>query len=244
MNRQASETTSLERVLIANRGEIAIRIAKAAAGLGMESVGVYATVDSLSLHTRFTTLSAEIGGGAAIGAYLDGPALVQAAVRHGCDCVHPGYGFLAENAAFAELCAAAGLVFIGPLPAALELFGDKVKARAFAESIGVPVVPGSARPVVSAEEAIAIARDLGYPMMLKASAGGGGRGMRRVERSTEMPEGLFRSSLLEFFGVPFAVPSEVSNFPRVPIWSSILLPSCVYFWTMASAFPAIQILFS
>src|SRR5688572_3156782 len=158
----------------------------------MESVGVYATVDSLSLHTRFTTLSAEIGGGAAIGAYLDGPALVQAAVRHGCDCVHPGYGFLAENAAFAELCAAAGLVFIGPLPAALELFGDKVKARAFAESIGVPVVPGSARPVVSAEEAIAIARDLGYPMMLKASAGGGGRGMRRVERSTEMPEAFER----------------------------------------------------
>ncbi|HEX2465808.1 MAG TPA: biotin carboxylase N-terminal domain-containing protein, partial [Thermoanaerobaculia bacterium] len=192
MTRAHAEAPLLRRVLIANRGEIAIRIAKAATGLGMESVGVFATIDSLALHTRFTTLAVELGGKVPVAAYLDGEALVRAAALHGCDCVHPGYGFLAENAEFAELCAAEGLVFVGPRPATLRLFGDKVRARAFAESIGIAVVPGSAGPVASAEEARAIAQDLGYPMMLKASAGGGGRGMRRVDAPAEMAEAFER----------------------------------------------------
>jgi acetyl/propionyl-CoA carboxylase alpha subunit/acetyl-CoA carboxylase carboxyltransferase component len=179
-------------VLIANRGEIAIRIAKAATGLGMESVAVFAAVDSLALHTRFTTLAIEVGGKIAVSAYLDAEALVRAAALHGCDCIHPGYGFLSESAEFAELCAREGIVFVGPRPAALRLFGDKVRARAFAESIGVPVVPGSAAPVGSANEGLAVARDLGYPMMLKASAGGGGRGMRRVDAPGEMAEAFER----------------------------------------------------
>ena len=180
MTRAHAEAPQLQRVLIANRGEIAIRIAKAASGLGMESVGVFATVDSLALHTRFTTLAVELGGKVPVAAYLDGEALVRAAALHGCDCVHPGYGFLAENAEFAELCAAEGLVFVGPRPATLRLFGDKVRARAFAESIGIGVVPGSAGPVASAEEALAIAQ---RPRLSDDAQGfGGGRWARHAAR--------------------------------------------------------------
>ena len=110
----------------------------------------------------------------------------------GCDCVHPGYGFLAENAAFAERCASAGLVFVGPLPATLSLFGDKLRARALAQSLEIPIVPGSAEALRSSTEASAQAGDLGYPVMLKASAGGGGRGMRQVENAEQLAEGFAR----------------------------------------------------
>ena len=180
-----------KRVLIANRGEIAIRIARAAAALGVDSVAVYAAVDALSLHTRVATASHLLAGDG-VRAYLDVEAMVAAAVATGCDCVHPGYGFLAENAAFAAACNAAGIAFIGPKRAAIELFGDKVKARALAQSLDIPVVPGSAAPLRSADEAIAVARDLGYPVMLKAAAGGGGRGMRAVGSANDMPEALAR----------------------------------------------------
>ena len=182
-------TQALERVLISNRGEIAIRIAKAASALGMESVGVYAPVDALSLHTRLATEARQLGNGAAedpVAAYLDAEALVQVAEEAGCDCVHPGYGFLAENAPYAALCAERGITFIGPPPAALELFGDKVQARALAQSLGVPTVPGSGEPLGSSDAAAAFAEDIGYPVMLKAAAGGGGRGMRAVADSEAM----------------------------------------------------------
>ena len=187
--------TSLERVLISNRGEIAIRIVKAASALGMESVGVYPAADSLSLHTRLATSAVEIGNGAPddpVAAYLDAEALVAAAERSGCDCVHPGYGFLAENAAFAERCAAAGLVFVGPPPAALSLFGDKVRSRSLAASLDIPVVPGSDGPLESPAEAEDLATLLGYPVMLKAAAGGGGRGMRAVMSAGAMVEAFAR----------------------------------------------------
>ncbi|MGH2632709.1 MAG: biotin carboxylase N-terminal domain-containing protein, partial [Tepidiformaceae bacterium] len=192
-----TETQLLKRVLIANRGEIAIRIARAATALGMESVGVYAAVDSLSLHPRFTTRAIDLtgpnaGAGDPVAAYLDGAALVRAAQESACDCVHPGYGFLSENAAFAELCAGAGLAFVGPPAAALTLFGNKVQARAFAKSLGIPVVPGSSGAVASPEEAAELAGGIGYPVMLKASAGGGGRGIRRVENAGEMAEAFRR----------------------------------------------------
>lgn len=193
------------RVLISNRGEIAIRIAKAAAGLGMESVGVFAPVDALSLHTRFTTLSHPIGDnvvdrippngeapGDAVAAYLDAEALVEVATHSGCDCVHPGYGFLAESAAFAEMCASAGLTFVGPSPQTLSLFGDKVRARHLAQSLGIPVVPGSPTALPSAAEAAEQAAEIGYPVMLKASAGGGGRGMRPVHSAADMAEAFTR----------------------------------------------------
>ena len=183
------------RVLISNRGEIAIRIAKAAAALGMESVGVYAPVDALSLHTRSASQAKEIRNGAAenpVAAYLDAQAQVAIAKETGCDCVHPGYGFLAENAPFAERCADAGLAFVGPSPAVLALFGDKVRARALAQSLDIPVVPGSDGPVVSANDASAAAERLGYPVMLKAAAGGGGRGMRLVDSAADMAEAFER----------------------------------------------------
>ncbi len=180
-----------KRVLISNRGEIAIRIARAAAALGVESVAVYAPVDALSLHTRAATSSHELGADG-VAAYLDVDAIVAAAKANGCDCVHPGYGFLAENAAFAAACAAAGTVFIGPKPDTVALFGDKLKARSLAQSLGIPVVPGSVAPLRSADEAVAVARDLGYPVMLKAAAGGGGRGMRAVANASDMSEALAR----------------------------------------------------
>ncbi len=185
----------LERVLISNRGEIAIRIVKAAAALGMESVGVYPAADSLSLHTRLATSAVQIGNGAPddpVAAYLDAEALVAAAQRSGCDCVHPGYGFLAENADFAQKCADAELAFVGPPPAALALFGDKVRSRQLAASLDIPVVPGSDDPVPSASDAADLAGLLGYPVMLKAAAGGGGRGMRRVTSADSMAEAFAR----------------------------------------------------
>ncbi len=182
-----------KRVLIANRGEIAIRLAKAATALGMESVSVYAPVDKLSLHTRFTTESFEIGNAEdSVGAYLDADAILQIAKSSGCDCVHPGYGFLAESASFAERCAEEGLAFVGPPPAVLALFGDKVASRALAESLDIPVVPGSPDSLSSADAAAKLASDLGFPVMLKAAAGGGGRGMRVVESAEQMADAFTR----------------------------------------------------
>ncbi len=183
----------LKRVLIANRGEIAIRIARAAAALGMESVGVYAPVDNLALHPRFATESREIGSGAdAVNAYLDIDAMVAVAVETGCDCVHPGYGFLSENAEFARRCQERGIIFIGPSPDALALFGDKVQARELAKSLEIPVIPGSASALSSSTDAETTASEIGYPVMLKAAAGGGGRGMRAVESQAEIAEAFAR----------------------------------------------------
>lgn len=178
----------LRKVLIANRGEIAIRIARAASALGIESVAVYSAADALSLHTRYASEMAQLRGNDPLSPYLDADELLRVAREHGCDCVHPGYGFLAENAAFAEACASDGLVFIGPAPDALALFGDKVRARALAQSVGVPVIPGSESALVDAAAAGRIAEGLGYPVMLKASAGGGGRGMRLVQSAAELPQ--------------------------------------------------------
>ncbi|MGZ5939715.1 MAG: carboxyl transferase domain-containing protein [Rhizomicrobium sp.] len=194
-----------KRVLIANRGEIAIRIARAASSLGMETVSVYAPVDALSLHTRVTTESYAIGGSTStdpVRAYLDIESLVLAAKSTDCDCVHPGYGFLSENAAFAKRCIDEGLAFVGPSPETLALFGDKTKARALARSLDIPIVPGSAQTVATTQEAAAMAEKIGYPVMLKAAAGGGGRGMRTVESGSEMAAAFARcqSEALAAFG--------------------------------------------
>jgi acetyl/propionyl-CoA carboxylase alpha subunit/acetyl-CoA carboxylase carboxyltransferase component len=185
-----------KRVLIANRGEIAIRVARAASALGLESVAVYAPADALSLHTRVTTAARPIGEGPAfatdpVRAYLDIEGLIEAAKASGCECVHPGYGFLSENAAFAQRCASEGLAFIGPRPDTLGLFGDKTRARKLAQSLDIPVVLGSPT-LASAEEAATVAEELGYPLMLKAAAGGGGRGMRTVEAASEMAAAFAR----------------------------------------------------
>jgi acetyl/propionyl-CoA carboxylase alpha subunit/acetyl-CoA carboxylase carboxyltransferase component len=182
-----------EKILIANRGEIAGRIARAAGTLGMQTVGVYAPVDGLSLHTRYVSEARELAGDAEpVGAYLDIDALVGIARDTGCDAVHPGYGFLSENALFAERCAEAGLTFIGPKPQTLSLFGDKVQARAFARELGVPTVPGSAESLLNPEAAADAAEEAGYPVLLKAAAGGGGRGMRLVGSAAEMADAFAR----------------------------------------------------
>ena len=183
-----------KRVLIANRGEIAIRIARAAAALGIESVAVFAPADGQSLHTKLADEAREIGKGIAdpLRAYLDIEAIIAAAKESGADCVHPGYGFLSENAAFAERCRAEGLRFVGPSPAALALFGDKVAARAFAQKHGIPVVPGAPSALASSADARAVAQSIGYPVMLKAAAGGGGRGMRIVTGPEEMDDAFAR----------------------------------------------------
>ena len=208
---------ALKRVLIANRGEIAIRIAKAAAGLGMESVGVYAPVDALALHTRCTTEARELSGASGpVQAYLDAEALAEIAVDTGCDCVHPGYGFLAENAPFAALCAAQGLAFVGPRPEALALFGDKVRARALARSLDIPVVPGSGEPLTSAQAAVEVAEAIGYPVMLKATAGGGGRGMRVVDSADDMAAAFDRcqGEAQAAFGDPSLFVEKLVRRPR------------------------------
>ncbi len=186
------------RVLISNRGEIAIRIAKAAAVMGMESVSVYPPADRFSLHTTVTTSTEELDAGPSggqadpVAAYLDIEAMIDVAKRTGCDCVHPGYGFLAENPRFARRCAEEGIAFIGPPPEALALFGDKVRARTLATSLDIPVISGSAEALATAAEAAAEAERVGYPVMLKAAAGGGGRGMRAVAGAAEMEEAFAR----------------------------------------------------
>ncbi|MGO9453336.1 MAG: carboxyl transferase domain-containing protein [Candidatus Binataceae bacterium] len=194
-----------KRVLIANRGEIAIRVARAASALGVESVSVYAPADALSLHTRVTTESRAIGTALAsdpVRAYLDIEALIEAAKSNRCDSVHPGYGFLSENAGFAARCIEEGITFIGPRPETLALFGDKTKARELARSLGIPIIPGSPRAVASAEDAMAVAEAIGYPVMLKAVAGGGGRGMRAIASADEMAAAFARcqSEALAAFG--------------------------------------------
>ena len=184
----------LHRVLIANRGEIAIRIAKAAELLNMGTVAVYACDDERSLHVAAADEAEELPGADAVAAYLDIRAVVETALRCGCDCVHPGYGFLAENAAFADACAEAGIVFVGPSADTLELFGDKVRARALAASLDVPVAAGSPGAVADAAAAAEAAAAVGLPVMLKAAAGGGGRGMRAVERIEDIAEAFERCS--------------------------------------------------
>jgi acetyl/propionyl-CoA carboxylase alpha subunit/acetyl-CoA carboxylase carboxyltransferase component len=187
-------TNVFKRVLIANRGEIAVRVARAAAALGVESVAVYAKADALSLHTRVATEARALSNaGDPVRAYLDSESLLAIARESGCDCLHPGYGFLSENARFAMACGDAGLTFIGPRPDTLALFGDKTSARRLAQTLNVPVVPGT--PVLAtAKDAIAAAEQLGFPVMIKAAAGGGGRGMRSVANADEMDEAFARAT--------------------------------------------------
>ena len=179
---------ALRRVLVANRGEIALRIQRACRELGLEVVQVYSEADRDSLPVRLADRAVCIGPPHAARSYLHADFLVQAALGCGADAIHPGYGFLSENAAFATRCAQAGLVFVGPSPRAIERMGDKAMARRMALEAGVPVTPGSSGAVHDAVELARVARELGFPVLLKAVAGGGGRGMRVVERESELAE--------------------------------------------------------
>jgi pyruvate carboxylase len=182
--------TPFKKLLVANRSEIAIRIIRAASELGLPAVGIYAEQDRLTLH-RFAAAEAyQVGAGKRpVEAYLDIEDILRVARHAGCDAVHPGYGFLAENPDFAERCAAAGIRFVGPPPAVMRTFGNKVSARHLAESAGVPVMPATPPlPRDDPAEALALARSVGFPLMLKASWGGGGRGVRVVEREEQLDD--------------------------------------------------------
>ncbi|PKQ02520.1 MAG: carbamoyl-phosphate synthase large subunit, partial [Alphaproteobacteria bacterium HGW-Alphaproteobacteria-12] len=192
----------MKSLLIANRGEIAVRIARAGAELGLRTVAVFAEDDALSLHVRAADEALPLTGTGAA-AYLDIAQIVAEAKKAGCDAIHPGYGFLSEKAAFAEACAKEGIVFVGPSPEALRLFGDKAKARALAETLGVPLFPGT-KAATSLEEARAFMEGLGPrgAVMLKALAGGGGRGMRAVSDPKDLAEAYerCRSEAMAAFG--------------------------------------------
>ena len=167
-----------QKVLIANRGEIALRIIRACHELGVQTVAVYSVADRESLHVRFADEDVCIGGAPASESYLNIPRIIAAAEVTGAEAIHPGYGFLAENADFCEICARSEITFIGPTPDQIRSMGDKATARSTMMDVGVPTVPGSDGIVRSVEEAIPIAEELGFPVMIKASAGGGGKGMR------------------------------------------------------------------
>jgi acetyl-CoA carboxylase biotin carboxylase subunit len=166
------------KVLIANRGEIALRVIRACREMGIRTVAVYSEADRESLHVRFADEDVCIGPAPARDSYLNIPRLIAAAEVTGAEAIHPGYGFLAENAEFAEICERSDIVFIGPTAEQIRLMGDKAVARRTMASVGVPTVPGSEGPVETVEHAVPIAREIGYPVIVKASAGGGGKGMR------------------------------------------------------------------
>jgi acetyl-CoA carboxylase, biotin carboxylase subunit len=179
-----------KKILIANRGEIAVRVIRACHEMGIAAVAVYSDVDRASLHVRKADEAYPIGAAAAAESYLNIPKILDVAKRSGADAIHPGYGFLSENAKFAQACAEAGVKFIGPTAAAMEAMGSKTRARQAMEQAGVPFVPGTSRGVTSAEEAEKVAARIGYPVMLKAAAGGGGKGMRLVHAAAELKSSL------------------------------------------------------
>jgi len=183
----------LTKLLIANRGEIAVRVIRTARALGYQTVAVYSEADANALHVHEADEAVCIGPAQVTASYLNGEAIIEAARKSGADCVHPGYGFLSENAGFAEACKAAGLVFVGPPSNAIELMGSKRRSKIAMQEAGVPVVPGYEGNNASDEELTKVAADIGYPLMIKASAGGGGRGMRLAQNDKELAENLKRA---------------------------------------------------
>ena len=182
-----------KRILIANRGEIAVRVIRACREMGIESVAVYSDVDRRALHVRKADLCEYLGPALASESYLNIPKILEAARHSGAEAIHPGYGFLSENAKFARACREAGIVFIGPSPESMEMMGSKTRARQNMKKANVPFVPGTDSGLKSPAEALAVAEAIGYPVMLKASAGGGGKGMRMVASSQELVSALERT---------------------------------------------------
>src|SRR5438874_12049796 len=191
-----------QKVLIANRGEIALRVIRACRELGLETVAVYSDADRESLHVRFADDDVCIGPPPARDSYLNIPRLIAAAEITGADAIHPGYGFLAENAEFAEICAASKITFIGPTPEQIRTMGDKAQARKTMSAVGVPIIPGTPGPVEDVDEALTLATQIGFPVIIKAVAGGGGKGMRVAKDPDDFGRSfqLARSEALSAFG--------------------------------------------
>ena len=183
----------VQKVLIANRGEIALRIIRSCRELGIATVAVYSTVDKNALHVQLADEAVCVGDSLSNKSYLNIPNILAAATSRGVDAIHPGYGFLAENDKFAEMCNDHGIVFIGPSPKAIRSMGDKSTAKETMEAVGVPTVPGSKGLLSNVDEAYKLADDIGYPVIIKATAGGGGRGMRLVENSDNL-EKMFKAA--------------------------------------------------
>ena len=191
-----------KKILIANRGEIALRVIRACRELGVQTVAVYSEADRESLHVRFADDDVCIGPAPARDSYLKIPRIIAAAEIAGADAIHPGYGFLAENAEFSETCAASNIAFIGPTAEQIRVMGDKAAARNAMNAVGVPIIPGTAGGVEDPEEALAFARDIGFPVIIKAAAGGGGKGMRVATEPDDFIRSfqLARSEALSAFG--------------------------------------------
>jgi acetyl-CoA carboxylase biotin carboxylase subunit len=191
-----------KKVLIANRGEIALRVIRACRELGIQTVAVYSEADRESLHVRFADDDVCIGPPPGRESYLNIPRIIAAAEITGADAIHPGYGFLAENAEFAETCIASNIAFIGPTPEQIRVMGDKAAARKAMSDVGVPIVPGTPGPIEDVDEALGFAREIGFPVIIKAAAGGGGKGMRVAKDPDDFARSfqLARSEALSAFG--------------------------------------------
>jgi len=187
MERPCLRSAPFKKILIANRGEIALRVICACKDLGISTVAVYSEADRYSLPVRFADEAICIGPAKSARSYLDIPSIISAAEITDAEAIHPGYGFLSENARFADVCHQSGLKFIGPQPDVIQLMGVKERARALMRDAGVPILPGSDGVIKTEEEALATAEAIGYPVIVKASAGGGGRGMRVVNSAAELP---------------------------------------------------------
>ncbi len=192
----------IRKILIANRGEIAVRVMRSCREMGIQSVAVFSEADRAARYVLYADEACLIGPAASKESYLDIEKIIQAAKLHKADAVHPGYGFLSENAAFARRCKEEGIIFIGPAPETMEAMGDKISARKRMIEAGVPVVPGTQQPLQSAEEAVRVCKEIGFPVMLKASMGGGGKGMRLIYKEEEVVEAYnsARSESLSSFG--------------------------------------------
>ena len=205
-----------KKILIANRGEIALRVILACREMGIKTVAVYSQADENSLHVRFADEDVCIGPARAAESYLNVPAIISAAEITGADAIHPGYGFLSESAYLAEVCEACHIKFIGPDPQVIRLMGDKARARRTMKKAGVPVLPGSEGTLESEDQALKIAGEIGYPVLIKATAGGGGRGMRVVRTPPEMAH-AYRTASREAeaaFGVPDVYVEKFLENPR------------------------------
>lgn len=205
-----------KKILIANRGEIALRIIRACREMDIETVAVFSEADRDALHVRAADQAVCIGPHATAKSYLNIPNIISAAELTGVDAIHPGYGFLSENARFAEICESCGITFIGPSPRAIEIMGDKATARKTMIDAGVPVVPGSKEIIKDLEEAAIIAQEIGYPVMIKASAGGGGKGMRIAQNPKELVKSIqaAQSEAQAAFGNPETYLEKYVEEPR------------------------------
>ena len=181
-------TNALSPVLVANRGEIAVRVIRTLRELGLESIAVYAEADRDTLACELATSAYSLGGRSAAETYLNPDAILEVAKKAGARAIHPGYGFLSENADFAARVQEAGLIWIGPSPEAIDALGDKIRARALADSCNVPTIAGKSLEGTNAEEAIALANEIGYPVLIKRADGGGGRGITRFNSDSELRE--------------------------------------------------------